>query len=286
MKRIAIITGGESAERDISIKSAENVRKNIVFADTELFTFPEEREKFIAWHKDFDIVIPMIHGAGGEDGVLQTILESLGVPYIFSGPGAHSIGIDKKKAKEVAESIGIKSPEACEKFPLFMKPRFGGSSVASKVCNSKEELGVVLGENSGVEFVKEEIIHGREFTVGIIEHDGEVLALPVLEIIPKGGFFDYESKYESSKLAEEICPADIDAGLEAELKSQALLIHQKIGAKHISRSDFIVSSNGGIYFLEINTIPGMTETSLIPKMLKTVGISLSTLLKEWCKINT
>ncbi len=284
MTAVAIITGGESAERDVSIKSAENVRLNIDFADVQIFTFPAEREKFIAGYKEFDIVIPMIHGVGGEDGELQTLLGSLNLPYIFSEPDAHAKGIDKKRTKEIAADVGIKSPKETNAFPLFAKPRFGGSSVASKVCNSKEELEKLMLENPGTEFMQEEIIRGKEMTVGIVEFRGEVIALPIIEIIPKSGFFDFENKYNPEKLAEEICPAEIDAGLEAELKSQALLIHQKIGVRHISRSDFIVAPSGDIYFLEINTIPGMTETSLVPKMLKTAGINLSTLLKEWCKM--
>lgn len=284
MGKVAIITGGESAERGVSINSAENIKKHIDFADSESFIFPEEKDRFISEYKKFDLVVPMIHGAGGEDGTLQIFLESLNVPYVFSGPEAHSAGIDKRKAKEIAASVGIKSAKETDIFPVFVKPRFGGSSVASKVCNSKDESEDLIMKNPGIDFMHEEIIRGREMTVGIIEHSGEVMALPIIEIIPNGGFFDYENKYDPKKLAEEICPAKIDAGLEAELKSQALLIHQKICAKHFSRSDFIVTPEGEIYFLEINTIPGMTETSLIPKMLKTAGFSLSTLLKEWCKM--
>lgn len=280
--KIAIITGGESGEREISIKSAENVRKLINFAETETYIFPEEKDRFLSSHRDFDVVIPVIHGAGGEDGTLQRFLEEIKVPYIFSGPEAHAIGIDKKATKQVVESLVIKSPRETKEFPLFAKPNFGGSSVASGLCNSQEELEKLLSGNPETEFILEELVKGREFTVGIVEYDKEMIALPVIEIIPKGQFFDFKNKYDPKNLAAEICPADIDENLARELQKQALTIHQKIGVKHISRSDFMVTSENKIYFLEINTIPGMTETSLIPKMLNQAEISLGDLLKEWC----
>lgn len=280
--KIAIITGGESGERDISIRSAENVKLVIDFAETETFIFPEDRDKFLAAHNGFDIAIPVIHGAGGEDGTLQKFLDDLGLPYIFSGPEAHATGIDKKTTKELAETIDIKTAKETKTFPLFAKPRFGGSSVASGLCNDQSELDKLVLDNPGTEFVTEELIKGREFTVGIIESEGKNIALPVIEIIPRGDFFDFENKYDSAKLASEICPAEISPELEQKLKEQALLVHNKIGARHISRSDFIVTSQYEIYFLEINTIPGMTKTSLVPKMLGTVRLSIGDLFKDWC----
>jgi D-alanine-D-alanine ligase len=277
---IAIITGGESGERDISIRSAENVKLVIGFAETETFIFPEDRDKFLAVHNGFDIAIPIIHGAGGEDGTLQKFLGDLGLPYIFSGPEAHAIGIDKKKTKELAESIGIKTAKEIKTLPLFAKPRFGGSSVASGLCSREQDVDELVSNNPNTEFLTEELIKGREFTVGVIESNGKTIALPVIEIIPKGEFFDFENKYDPAKLASEVCPADIGEDLARELKRQALEVHNKISAKHISRSDFMMTHDGEMYFLEINTIPGMTKTSLIPKMLQTAGMNLREWLKE------
>ena len=278
--KIAIVTGGESGERKISIRSAENVAKHIDFAETNKFIFPEAKQEFLSAVKEFDLVVPMIHGVGGEDGELQKELDSLGTPYLFSGPETHAIGIDKLRSKEIVETIGIKTPKNTREFPVFAKPRFGGSSVASKVCSCKEEFEALVSNNPGIEFVTEEIVRGREFTVGIIESDGKTTALPVIEIIPKGDFFDFENKYDPAKLATELCPAEISEDLERKLKQQAILVHEKIGARHISRSDFIVTAENEIYFLEINTIPGMTETSLVPKMLQAAGIGLRDFLKE------
>jgi D-alanine-D-alanine ligase len=280
--KIAVITGGETGERDISIKSSQNVANVIDFAETKTFVFPEEKNLFLNSFKNFDFVIPVIHGAGGEDGTLQALLENLGVQYIFSGTETHKICIDKTTTKELVSSIGINSPKEIANFPAFVKPRFGGSSIASKLCNSQEELDTLIQNNSNIEFIKEEPIKGREFTVGVIENSEKIFALPVIEIIPKGLFFDFENKYNPEKLALEICPAGIPEILSNELKKQALEVHKIVKAKHISRSDFIVTPSNEIYFLEINTIPGMTDTSLIPKMLKQAGLSLRELFKSWC----
>ncbi len=279
--KIGIITGGSTGEREISIKSAKNICNAIDFAEIETFIFPDDIDNFFNVRKNLDVVIPVIHGVGAEDGSLQVFLETLGIPYIFSGIQAHSIGIDKRKTKEIVSKLGIKVPREIDTFPLFAKPNLGGSSVGSKLCNDKEELDKLFGENVGIDFILEESIKGREMTVGVVEKDGKNLILPVIEIIPKGEFFDFESKYDPEKLAEEICPAKIDADIYKELQRQALVCHQTIGAKHISRSDFFVTEDNEIYFLEINTIPGMTDTSLLPKMLKEERVELKNLLKEW-----
>ncbi len=281
--KIAVITGGETGERDVSIRSAKNVVSEIDFAEIETFIFPEDTEKFIGLHENFNLVIPLIHGRGGEDGELQTFLKSLNIPFIFSSAETHEICIDKKRTKEKVDEINIISPkDASGQFPLFAKPRFGGSSIASKLCKTKEEFEKLQKENPEIEFITEEPISGREFTVGVIEYRKETLTLPVIEIIPKSGFFDFESKYDPEKLAQEVCPAQIPISLSSELQKQALDVHKYLNVKHISRSDFIVTPENKIYFLEINTIPGMTNTSLIPKMLKEVKIELKDLLKEWC----
>ncbi len=281
--KIAIITGGETGERDVSIRSAKNVSETIGFAEVETFVFPEERERFISHSNEFDLAIPIIHGKGGEDGSLQGLFKHLCIPFIFSEITTHSIAIDKGFTKEIVSTLGIVSPENTTTFPCFAKPLHGGSSVSSMLCNSKEEFQKLMSDNAGTIFITEKPIKGREFTVGIIEHNNETNALPVVEIIPTGLFFDFENKYDPKKLAQEICPAVIDDVLMLELQRQALLIHRHLNVRHISRSDFIVTQEGTIYFLEINTIPGMTVTSIIPKMLEVAGLSFENLVKEWCE---
>lgn len=281
--KIAIITGGETGEREVSIKSAQNIQQLIDFAETTLFTFPENQDGFLKYAKNFDLVIPVIHGVGGEDGILQGLLKSLAIPFLFSNTTTHSIAIDKKYTKEIISSLGILSPkETPQTFPVFVKPRLGGSSVASKLCTTEEEMNQLLSEYPHLTFLTEEPIKGREFTVGILEYDNKVIKLPIIEIIPKNTFFDFESKYDPEKLATEICPAEIPDSLTQELQEQALMIHKHLEVRHISRSDFIVTNENKIYFLEINTIPGMTNTSLIPKMTATANLSLKNIFKSWC----
>src|SRR3989344_102997 len=135
--KIALITGGASGERDVSISSANNLKKFINFGKAEIFIFPEDKDIFIKNSKSFNIAIPIIHGKGGEDGEIQKLLKTLNIPYIFSEPNAHSIGIDKKLSKQLAESLNYSIPKEIlpinQNFPLFVKPRFGGSSIFSGI---------------------------------------------------------------------------------------------------------------------------------------------------------
>ena len=294
--RIAIVTGGETGEHDVSIASEKNVSNALSSpehgggmegASVSTFVLPEDYARFIECASNFDLVIPMIHGKGAEDGAIQRVCESLHLPFLFSPIAAHKIGIDKVLTKEFVERAGIKTPKRFSKsnaiFPVFVKPRFGGSSVHTSRVDSMNELESVL-ESVLDEMMIEETIVGREFTVGVIEQNiGDPEALPVIEIVSKNSFFDYESKYNIDHLANEICPARIDRTLSKQLQDAAIAAHTLIGATHISRSDFIVDESGIIYFLEINTIPGLTSTSLIPKALHQANISFSGLLERWCR---
>ena len=280
--KIAIVTGGETGERDVSIRSAKNVADLIDFAEVTTFVFPDETADFIRRCAEFDLAIPVIHGLGGEDGSAQGLFKNLNIPFLFSDIGAHAVAMDKCFTKEVVASIGIQSPKNTKEFPAFVKPRNGGSSVASMLCKTESDYSILATQYPGLEFMTEQPVRGREFTVGVIERGKQAVVLPVVEIIPRGEFFDYENKYDPKKLATEICPAEIDETLAAELKRQAITAHTHLGIRHISRCDFIVTPDNEIYFLEINTIPGMTDTSLVPKMIQTAGLSMRDLLKEWC----
>lgn len=281
--KIAIITGGESGERDISIKSAENIKNLLDFAKTETFIFPEDKPIFLNKAQNFDIVIPIIHGIGGEDGEVQRLCQTRNLPFLFSSPEVHALTIDKLETKKIVEALGITCPKLITTYPLFAKPRFGGSSLATKVCNSEKELTDLKNTYPTTEFITEELVKGKEYTVGVIEVEAEHRPLPVIEIIPQGDFFDFENKYIPEKMAAEICPAQISDSLASKLQQLALTIHTKLGVRHISRSDFIITPDNNIYFLEINTIPGMTAVSLLPKMLTTANLSLKEIIREWCE---
>lgn len=279
--KIGIITGGISGEREISLASAENVRQMLNVPKNLLFYYPKDLEKIKG--SFVDVFIPLIHGVGGEDGEVQQILEKLGIPYIFSKPEVHKMLLDKQVAKEQVEELGILVPQNRENAPAFIKPRHGGSSVETFFAKNQQEFEAFLDKHKNTIFLKEEAIRGREFTVAVIDSGiDDVEALPVIEIKPKGEFFDYDSKYDPDKLAEEICPAQIDVDLRNELQEVAKRIHRHCECRHVSRTDFILSESGEIYYLETNTIPGMTKTSLLPKAVQESGKDFSKLLRDWC----
>ena len=293
MKRkysIGIVTGGDGDERAVSLASSRNIQNILDISDGLVFDYPKDKSRIIDMKDEIDIIIPMIHGEGGEDGEAQEFLGSIGLEYLFSSPEVHKKALDKREAKKVVKKEGINVPREYEEVNdidrlVFAKPLNGGSSVKTMMTSDKEVLKAFLSENKDVDFIIEEAILGREFSVGVIDYNHETMSLPVVEIKPKGDFFDYTSKYEEENLAEEVCPADIDGGLRGELQRQAKLVHEIMGCKDISRSDFIVNKEGEIFFLEVNTIPGMPSTSLVPKELNVVGISMRALFENWMENN-
>lgn len=282
--KVAIITGGIGSEREVSLSSAKNIQKLLSIPDELVFDYPNQLDKIS--NSNIDICIPLIHGEGGEDGELQTILEELNIPYIFSSPTVHKKCLNKREAKQLLSKFNINSAKELSikndiDKPVFVKPVLGGSSVYTKKISSKSDLVNFINNHQYVDFIIEEALEGKEFSVGVIETKQGIKALPIIEIKTKGEFFDYDSKYNNEKLAQEICPADISPDLTNLLREQALIAHKEMGCKHISRSDFIVNKGNQIFFLEINTIPGMTSNSLLPKEIEVEGLSLKDLLVYW-----
>ncbi len=290
--KIAVLTGGDSSERSVALQSAKNIlislRKRY---NVKVFDFPKGIDTFSKEYKNFDIAIPIFHGPGGEDGAVQGYLKMLGVPFIFSDIEAHAIGMNKINTKLLVAQAGLDIPghkifeQKKLKYtkPVVIKPLAGGSSIGINIARNQTELDKALKEAAKYDttILIEDYIKGDEFTVSVVEEAGDEYALPVIEIRSKNNFFDYQSKYDPN-LVEEICPAPIDKKLSLELQRLALLAHQTIGARHLSRSDFIVSGKK-IYFLEINTIPGITKNSLLPKSLVAAGKNLEDLLDYWIK---
>lgn len=287
---IALLTGGASTERQIALASAESVRRALESrAKVEVFDFPKDMEQFIARRNDFDCAIPVFHGRGGEDGTIQGWLEILGVPYIFSSVGAHAIAIDKSKANCLVATTDVRVPKsvvvsAADQLhwthEVVIKPIDGGSSVGVTLAHSPTELerGVRAALRVSTSAMIEDYVHGREFSVAVIDLDGATQALPVISIESKHEFFDYDSKYTPG-LATEICPANIDSDLAARLQAAAVTVHRVIGCRHVSRSDFILSDDGTIWFLEVNTIPGMSV--LLPKAIAASGREFGEVLLRW-----
>ena len=235
-----------------------------------------------------DVVYLALHGACGEDGRIQAALDLLGVPYTGSGCLGSAIAMDKDLTKRLVadkvatprwETVTI-TPDNLEELaqrtqlPVVVKPMDSGSSIGVYIAHDREELrhALVGSIKLGGRTVLEQYIQGREIQVAIL--DGK--ALPSIEIIPKVGFYDYENKYQPGA-ALEVCPAQIPAEWEERLGRDALTVFNTVGLSIYSRADFIVTEDGTPYFLEINTLPGMTPTSLVPQEAAAAGIDYGTL---------
>ena len=239
-----------------------------------------------------DIVFLALHGACGEDGKVQAALDLLGVPYTGSGYLGSAIAMDKDLTKRLVAPLGVVTPkwqavavtqdnrgelERTVELPCVVKPLDSGSSIGVSIARTREELAAALDQaiRLGGRTVIEEYIAGREIQVGILEDK----ALPSIEIIPKTGFYDYENKYQPGA-AEEITPAPIPAEWEARLAKATETVFRALGLSVYSRADFIVTEDGTAYFLEINTLPGMTPTSLLPQEAAAVGIGYGELCQR------
>ena len=186
---IALVTGGETGEREVSLASAANVEAALGFAEVTRYVFPEDFDRFQEEVTGFDLVVPVIHGVGGEDGEFQEYLDSIDIPYFFSGPKAHAIAIDKLKTKELVSRAGILSPKSMTpneiEPPCFIKPKFGGSSVDTCLAKTKAEAESFLNSHKDQEMMIEQAVQGRELTVGVVDGiESEPQALPVIEIKP------------------------------------------------------------------------------------------------------
>jgi len=293
LNRIAIITGGTNSERQVSLWSAINVA-NILEAHfaIEVFDFPKQRDEFVVRKNEFDVAIPIYHGPGGEDGTLQGFLKTLGVPFIFSDVGAHALAMNKHAAKEVVKTVGLNVPDGKVleinqtlkyKTPVVVKPLAGGSTIGISIATSQNKLDQAI--KAALEFderiLVEKLIKGREFAVTVIDEGGKTESLPIIEIISNEGFFDFDSKYIDGKMANEICPAKIEDELTKQLQQDAINAHNALGCRHLSRTDFIVDDSGKNWYLETNTIPGMTKNSLTPKSIRAANKGFIELFNDW-----
>lgn len=238
-----------------------------------------------------DVVFLGLHGACGEDGRIQATLDLLGVPYTGSGYLGSALAMDKDLTKRIVAPLGVLTPAwrtvafeeseigeiaAQEKLPVVVKPVDSGSSIGVAIAHTEAELIEALKENIGLgRVILEQYVSGREIDVGVL--DGR--SLPSIEIIPKQGFYDYVNKYQAGATTE-ICPTQIDPEIEAQLGAVALKVHNALGLSGYSRSDYIVDEKGDIYFLEINTLPGMTPTSLMPQEAAAAGVDYNALCQK------
>lgn len=297
-QKIAVISGGMSAEHDVSIESGKQVLENI---NKKKYTpisivIPKKDPDWstiIAQIQEVDCVFIALHGPFGEDGTFQGLCELLKVPYTGPGVLASSLGMDKIRFRYLMENaeipipnwISIRSIEEIDsiskklgKPPYFVKPSDQGSSVGCSIVKRDKDLNNALTEafSYSDEVIIDEYIQGIELTAAILGNDS-LKALPIVEIKPNfGEFFDYASKYDDGG-ADEICPARISDELANRVQKIALDVYQLLGAKGFSRVDFIMQEEK-LYVLEINTIPGLTPASLFPKAAVAEGISYSELI--------
>jgi len=238
-----------------------------------------------------DVVFLGLHGTCGEDGKIQAVLDQLGVPYTGSGCLGSALAMDKHLTKQIVSAEGVHTPAwkyvkytvsdiddivTGTPLPCVVKPLDSGSSVGVSIPETPEALKAALLENlHRGEVLIEEYIKGREIDVGVLDDR----ALPSIEITPKRGFYDYENKYQPGATVE-VTPAPLDPAVERKLGEAALIAHRKLGLRAYSRADFILDEKGTIWFLEINTLPGMTPTSLLPQEAAAVGISYEDLCQR------
>jgi D-alanine-D-alanine ligase len=313
-KNIAVVSGGNSGEYGISIQSGEVVKKYLAGETYEVYpilikgkdwlytcphdnTYEIDKNDFslpmIAEKIYFDCVFIAIHGTPGEDGKLQGYFDMMGIPYTSCDHVVSALTFNKHLCKLAVQSLGIKLARSVFvetaghitaetilqklRLPLFVKPNNGGSSVGMTKVNKPEELSPALERafEEDHEVLVEEFIKGREITCGVLKYKGEIITLPVTEIISKKEFFDFEAKYDP-KLADEIVPAQIPENVFKLCQDTSAQLYSQLSCKGIVRFDYIFNDDG-MYFLEVNTVPGMTEASIVPKMARCHGLTLDQL---------
>ncbi len=291
IKKIGILTGGESSERKISLKSYIAIEKacNELGYTTKRIIIDGNAQKIIPELIGVDYVFIALHGGKGENGVIQGLLDSLNILYNGSGVLASSLGMEKSLMKQLVRSYGIQTPDwkvitdindgknyIPNEFPIVVKPSADGSTMGLSFVRKQSEIAdaVELADKYNGDIMIENYIEGRELTVTIIGQQ----VLPIVEIIPKHKFYDYECKYEKG-MSEYICPAELSKELTNKIKNIALNIFNILQCGGYARADFILDKNNNPWFLEINTLPGMTATSLVPKSAMAASISFNNLVQ-------
>ncbi len=311
-KKIALVTGGYSGEAVISYKSAICIEKNIdsnkwdcykIDINPEGWFYMTSADPKIPVDKNdfsitlngtkitFDAVLVGLHGTPGEDGKLQGYFDCLKIPYTSCDAATSALTFNKRYTVAVAAFAGIhvakslhlfkNSPVKTEnilnslKLPLFVKPNNGGSSLGISKVNQTADLQQALDKafDEDNQVLVEEFVSGREFTIGVFKSKGQIIALPITEIISKNEFFDFEAKYEGA--SEEVTPAKVDEAVAEKVRAAAKKAYSVFNCNGIVRIDFIYNeADGNPYMLEINTVPGQSEASLVPQQVVAMGMTL------------
>lgn len=298
--RVALLAGGRSGEREVSLAGAAGFEAAI---DRERYDIrrydPKTDLALLARDADsIDVAFILLHGNYGEDGTMQGYLDLLDIPYQGSGVLGSALAMDKNMAKILYRLHGLPvaewemaRPEDSEdparllatlELPLVIKPVREGSSLGMTIAHDEKQLleGVRLAYDYDSEVMVEQFLAGRELTVGVLGNN-ELTPLPLVEIIPgeEYAFFDYTAKYKEGA-TREICPAEVDAAITAKAQALAVTAHRALRLRGYSRTDMILTPEGFLYLLETNTIPGMTPTSLFPQAAAAAGLDFTTLISR------
>lgn len=292
---ILLIAGGWSPEREISLIGAAAIREALVRRGHRVtrYDLSDGFAPLLELAESHDAAFLNLHGAPGEDGLVQALLERTACPYQGSGPASSFLALHKSVAKTLFRRAGLSTPdwiflptrpsagwEPHLPYPLFVKSDTGGSSLQLFRVNDRAELEHALDElfSLGQTVLIEPLIRGKEVTCGVLEREGRTEALPPVLIVPKHEFFDYHDKYADAGDCE-ICPAPLPEDVVAEVQRRALEAHHCLGLAGYSRTDFILGEDGELYVLEVNTLPGMTPASLVPKEAAALGMEFGELLE-------
>ena len=297
-KKIAVLMGGPGAEREVSLASGKAVLKALLGLGLDAVALDITTTRFDL-PEGTDLAFNVIHGTFGEDGQLQDALEKLCVPYTGAGSASSKLAIHKSRAKEKFLAAGVPTarsetvslspgvvPALTIQAPFVIKPPLEGSSVGIQIVKTKNEIpaALLIAAEKYSEVLVEEFIEGMELTVGILNG----ATLPIVHIAPPGGVYDMASKYpwlSGSQGSEYFCPADLDLETTMAVQAAALAAHRSLGVEIYSRVDVLLDLQNRPFVLEANTIPGMTETSLLPKAAAAAGISFPELCRTIAELS-
>jgi len=297
--KIGVICGGVSAEKDVSLRSGENIYQALLRLGLDAVKL-EVKGNVVSQvlNAKIDLAYIALHGKFGEDGCIQGLLEMMNIPYTGSGVLASAIGMDKIATKRMLIANGLNTPAfeiICSltieddlskivenlSFPMIIKPASEGSSIGISIIHDETELRAISSEliKKYDKIFVEEFVKGKEVTTGVVMVDGNPEALPILELKPVNEFYDYDAKYTKGK-TEFILPANLEEDVYAKVQAHAVKVYKTIGCEGAARIDSIVEANGKEWVIEINTSPGMTETSDLPAQANEAGIGFDALVKK------
>ncbi len=301
--QVVVLAGGLSPEREVSLRSGRRVAEALRTSDTSIEVTERDVDATLIQQLSEHppaCVIPLLHGAAGEDGALRDVLQALRIPFVGSSAAAARLAFDKPIAKTIVGIAGIASPDAIALphstfrelgatavldavvtslgLPIIVKPTKGGSALGASVVREPADLPAAMVGSFAYSDVAlmERLVVGTEIAVSVYESNGVAISLPPVEIVPPDGIYHYNARYTAG-MTEFFIPARLSQSVLDQCAALALLAHQSLGLRDWSRTDLIVDAEGTPWFLEVNAAPGMTETSLFPQALASAGIALGDL---------